>query len=78
MQYDPAVQDTVITHATMPSARLEKSTETPSSATADIIIRFSRVDYSNYIECLKSSTGATFLPKIVKIKDTIPLLEIIG
>ena len=46
--------------------------------TADIIIRFSRVDYSNYIECLKSSTGATFLPKIVKFKDTIPLLEIIG
>lgn len=46
--------------------------------TADIIIRFSRVDYCNYIECLKSSTGATFLPKIVKFRDTIPLIEIIG
>jgi hypothetical protein len=46
--------------------------------TADIIIRFSRVDYNHYIECVKSSTGATFLPKIVKFNDTIPLVEIIG
>ena len=46
--------------------------------TADIIIRFSRVDYNHYIECMKSSTGATFLPKIVKFNDTVPLIEIIG
>ena len=46
--------------------------------TADIIIRFSRVDYNHYIECVKSSTGATFLPKIVKFNDSIPLIEIIG
>ena len=45
--------------------------------TADIIIRFSREDYTTYIECLKSSTGATFLPKVVKYKDKIPLIEII-
>ena len=46
--------------------------------TADIIIRFSRVNYTNYIECLKSSTGATFLPKVVKFRDKYPLVEIIG
>ncbi len=46
--------------------------------TADIIIRFSRVNYTNYIECLKSSTGATFLPKVVKFRSKYPLVEIIG
>ena len=46
--------------------------------TADIIIRFSRVDYNHYIECVKSSTGATFLPKIVKFNDKLPLIDIIG
>ncbi|MHA1259386.1 MAG: ATPase domain-containing protein [Candidatus Heimdallarchaeaceae archaeon] len=46
--------------------------------TADIIIRFSKLEYNNYIECLKSSTGATFLPKLVKFNDKLPLIEIIG
>ncbi len=46
--------------------------------TADIIIRFSRINYTNYIECMKSSTGATFLPKVVKFRDKYPLIEIIG
>ncbi|MBY9000771.1 MAG: hypothetical protein KGD64_07660 [Candidatus Heimdallarchaeota archaeon] len=46
--------------------------------TADIIIRFSRINYTNYIECMKSSTGATFLPKIVKFRDKYPLVEIVG
>jgi KaiC/GvpD/RAD55 family RecA-like ATPase len=45
--------------------------------TADTIIRFSRADYTTYIECLKSSTGATFLPKVVKYKDKMPLIEIL-
>ena len=45
--------------------------------TADTIIRFSREDYTTYIECLKSSTGATFLPKVVKYKDKMPLIEIL-
>ncbi len=45
--------------------------------TADIIIRFSREDYTTYIECIKSSTGATFLPKVVKYKEKIPLIEIV-
>ncbi|MHA1217280.1 MAG: ATPase domain-containing protein [Candidatus Heimdallarchaeaceae archaeon] len=45
--------------------------------TADIIIRFSRSDYTTYIECLKSSLGATFLPKVVKFKDKMPLIEIL-
>ena len=45
--------------------------------TADTIIRFSRADYTTYIECLKSSTGATFLPKVVKFKDKMPLIEIL-
>lgn len=46
--------------------------------TADIIIRFSKMDYNNYIECIKSSSGATFLPKIVKFKEKLPLIDIIG
>ena len=46
--------------------------------TADIIIRFSRINYTNYIECMKSSTGATFLPKVVKFRSKYPLVEIIG
>ncbi len=45
--------------------------------TADTIIRFSRLDYTTYIECLKSSTGATFLPKVVKFKDKMPLIDIL-
>ena len=45
--------------------------------TADTIIRFSRVDYTTYIECLKSATGATFLPKVVKYNDKMPLIEIL-
>ena len=45
--------------------------------TADIIIRFSREDYTTYIECMKSSAGATFLPKVVRYKDKMPLIEIV-
>ncbi|MHA1198417.1 MAG: ATPase domain-containing protein [Candidatus Heimdallarchaeaceae archaeon] len=45
--------------------------------TADIIIRFSREDYTTYIECMKSSTGATFLPKVVKYSAKMPLIEIV-
>ena len=45
--------------------------------TADIIIRFSREDYTTYIECMKSSTGATFLPKVVKYDDKMPLIHIV-
>ncbi|GAJ15624.1 unnamed protein product, partial [marine sediment metagenome] len=29
------------------------------------------------IECIKSSTGATFLPKVVKYKQKYPLIEIL-
>ena len=45
--------------------------------TADIIIRFSREDYTTYIECIKSSTGATFLPKVVKYNNVMPLINIV-
>jgi len=45
--------------------------------TADIIIRFSREDYTTYIECMKSSTGATFLPKVVKYNNKMPLIDIV-
>lgn len=45
--------------------------------TADVIIRFSKSDYSKHIECIKSSTGATFLPRVVKYKRKYPLIEIL-
>ncbi|MHA1303208.1 MAG: ATPase domain-containing protein [Candidatus Heimdallarchaeaceae archaeon] len=45
--------------------------------TADVIIRFTHEGYTNYIECLKSSTGATFLAKNVEFKDSYPLIEIV-
>lgn len=44
---------------------------------ADIILRLTKVNYNNYLEGLKSSSGATFLPKLVKFNDKLPLIEII-
>ncbi len=46
-------------------------------STADVIIRFTREGYANYLECLKSSTGATFMAKSVEFKTTFPLIEIL-
>ncbi|UJG41780.1 MAG: hypothetical protein K9W45_04785 [Candidatus Heimdallarchaeum aukensis] len=45
--------------------------------TSDVIIRLSRENYSNYIECLKSTTGATFLAKNIEFKKSYPMIEIV-